>query len=305
MRAVSMFTNRGFSQGPPLNGPLSHLAAAAAILARVIMTVIGAGALAPVAVHAQVLAPDPSKELVSDLAATVESPIAVAQPAGPIPTPEHTGLKALALDLFNDVKHLPATENLWWAVAGGAGALAVYPADKQVTQSLVDASWAHDVFAFGAFLGNTPALLTISGSVYVGGRWRRNAKVAHLGMDLLQSLAVSGALVQTLKYTTRRERPDGSGRTSFPSGHASDTFAVATALERHLGWKGAVPAYAFASYVAVSRLHDNRHYLSDVVFGSTVGIIAGRTVTRHGREFPVAVVAVPGGAAIVYARRTN
>ena len=105
-------------------------------------------------------------------------------------------------------------------------------------------------------------------------------------MDLIQSLDVSEALVQTLKYTTRRERPDGSGKNSFPSGHAADTFAFATALERHLGWKGAVPAYIFSSYVAISRLPDNRHWLSDAVFGASVGIIAGRTVTRHGKHVP-------------------
>ena len=134
------------------------------------------------------------------------------------------------------------------------------------------------------------------------GRAKDRPKVSHMGMDLIQSLAVSEALVQTLKYTTRRERPDGSGRNSFPSGHAADTFAFATALERHLGWKGAVPAYIFASYVAISRLPDDRHWLSDVVFGATTGIIAGRTVTRHGRPFPVAVVSVPGGMAILYVR---
>src|SRR5262245_5546461 len=122
-------------------------------------------------------------------------------------------------------------------------------------------------------------------------------------MNLIQSLVVSEALTQTLKYATHRERPDGSGATSFPSGHAADTFAFATALERHLGWKGAVPAYAFASYVAISRLPANRHWFSDAVFGSTVGIIAGRTVTRHGREFPVTVAAIPGGEAILYVRR--
>ena len=59
--------------------------------------------------------------------------------------------------------------------------------------------------------------------------------MSHVGMDLIQSLAMSEALTQTLKYTTRRERPDGSGKNSFPSGHAADTFAFATALERHLG----------------------------------------------------------------------
>jgi membrane-associated phospholipid phosphatase len=125
-------------------------------------------------------------------------------------------------------------------------------------------------------------------------------------MDLVRSLAVAEALTQTLKYSTRRERPDGSGPTSFPSGHAADTFAFATALERHLGWRGAVPAYVISSYVAMSRLHENRHYASDVVFGAAVGIIAGRTVTRHGHDYYSAgVQSVPGGAALVIARRVN
>src|SRR5438552_4155792 len=60
-------------------------------------------------------------------------------------------------------------------------------------------------------------------------------------------------------------------------------MAFATALERHLNWRFWLPAYTVASYVAISRLHDNVHYLSDVMAGSTIGIVAGRTVTRHGR----------------------
>jgi membrane-associated phospholipid phosphatase len=258
---------------------------------RLLIVAIGVWTLAPVAARGQSLAPGvPEGLLVPDVVVASGDAAAVDQPAGPIPTPEHTGFKAFALDLFEDVKHLPATENLWWAAGGGAGALAVHPADKHVTPYFVNAPWAHGVFVFGAYLGDTPELLAISGTVYFVGRWQGNKKVSHLGMDLIQALAVSNALVQPLKFATRRERPDNSGATSFPSGHASDTFAVATALERHLGWKGAVPGYMFASYVAISRLHDNRHFLSDVVFGSTVGIISGRTVTRHGREFPVAVI---------------
>jgi len=38
------------------------------------------------------------------------------------------------------------------------------------------------------------------------------------------------------------------------------------------------------------------------VFGSAVGIIAGRTVTRHGRPFPVTAAVIPGGAAVLYVR---
>jgi membrane-associated phospholipid phosphatase len=149
-------------------------------------------------------------------------------------------------------------------------------------------------------------LLAVSTTVYVVGRSTDQPRVSHLGMDLLRALAISEALVEGLKYTTRRERPDGSGKTSFPSGHAADTFAFATALERHLGWKYAVPAYLFAGYVAMSRLPSNRHWTSDVVFGSAVGIIAGRTVTGHEEnKYPVEVTLVNGGAAILFVRRNN
>ena len=116
---------------------------------------------------------------------------------------------------------------------------------------------------------------------------------------------MSSLVTHGIKYTTRRERPDLSGKTSFPSGHAADTFAVATALERHLGWRYAIPGYLFASYVAASRLPANRHWLSDVVFGAAVGTIAGRTVGSHEREhplLPVSPVSVPGGMALVYSR---
>jgi len=262
------------------------------------------GTFLPAAVHAQDLAQATPVILLvaADGAPTDAGANAWEQPAGPAPTPEHTGLKALGSNLLDDFKHLPAKENIWWAAVGGAGALAVHPADTHVTPYFVKASWAENFFEFGEVLGLVPTLVGASVGVYYVGRATGNKKVSHTGMDLLQAVAVSQAIVQTLKVTTRRERPDGTNKLSFPSGHSADTFAVATALERHLGWKGAVPGYIFSSYVAMSRLHDNRHYLSDVVFGSTVGIIAGRTVTRPNNESPVTVAPVPGGAAIVYTR---
>jgi membrane-associated phospholipid phosphatase len=227
----------------------------------------------------------------------------VAQPAGPPPTPRHTGIKAMVTGLVDDMKHLPSKENLFWAGVGGGLALAVHPADDDVNEAFVGSDFAHDFFKLGKYLGQLYTLLPAAVVVYAVGRGKDEPKVSHVGMDLIQSLAISEALTFTLKYTTQRERPDGSSNTSFPSGHAADTFAFATALERHLGWKGAVPAYIFSSYVAISRLPDNRHWLSDTVFGASVGIIAGRTATRHGREFPLVISAVPGGAAILYVRR--
>ena len=228
----------------------------------------------------------------------------IPQPAGPPPTPRHTGIKAMLTGIVIDVKHLPSKENLMWAGIGGGLALAVHPLDDNINHKLVGNDAAENFFKAGEVLGELPTLLATSSVVYAIGRIKDQPRVSHVGMDLIQSLVISEGLTQTLKYTTRRERPDHSGKNSFPSGHAADTFAFATALERHLGWRYAIPAYAFASYVAISRLPANRHWFSDAVFGASVGIIAGRTVTsREAHPFPVAVLHVPGGMAVMYVHR--
>ena len=237
---------------------------------------------------------------------TVDFDQLIQQPAGPPPTPQHTGIKAMVKGLVIDFKYLPSRENLMWAGIGGGLALAVHPADDNVNEALVGSDFAHNFFKAGEVLGELPTLLTSASVVYAVGRLKDKPRVSHVGMDLIQSLAMSEALTQTLKYTTRRERPDGSGKNSFPSGHAADTFAFATALERHLGWRYAVPAYIFSSYVAISRLPANRHWFSDAVFGSTVGIIAGRTITSHeAHPFPVAVNYIPGGVSVMYVRQSR
>ena len=240
----------------------------------------------------------------SPLAASDTDGLFAAQPAGPPPTPRHTGIKTLTKHLVTNFKYLPSKENVLWAGAGGGLALAAHPFDDDVNQKLVGNDTAEKIFKAGEILGELGTLLGSASVVYAVGRIKDQPKVSHLGMDLIEALAMSEALTQTLKYTTRRERPDGSGRNSFPSGHAADTFAFATALERHLNWRFSVPAYVFASYVAISRLPANRHWLSDAAFGSAVGIIAGRTVTSHEAErpYPVAVTVIPGGVAVMYVR---
>jgi membrane-associated phospholipid phosphatase len=226
------------------------------------------------------------------------------QPAGPPPTPRHTGIKAMTKHLVTNFKYLPSMENLYWAGAGGGLALVAHPFDDNVNHALVGNDTAENIFKAGEILGELPTLLGSASVVYAVGRIKDQPKVSHLGMDLIEALAMSEALTQTLKYTVKRERPDGSSKNSFPSGHAADTFAFATALERHLNWRYSVPAYIFSSYVAISRLPANRHWLSDAVFGSAVGIIAGRTVTSHESErpYPVAVTIIPGGVAVMYTR---
>jgi hypothetical protein len=226
------------------------------------------------------------------------------QPAGPPPTPRHTGVRALFKDLVSDVAHLPSKENLMWVGIGSGLALAAHPADDNVNEALVGNKSAERIFKPGAVVGQIGSLMSTSLIIYAVGRIRDQPKVSHVGMDLIQALAISELIVQPMKYATNRERPDGSGPTSFPSGHAADTFAFATALERHLGWRYATPAYVIASYVAISRVPANRHWLSDAVFGSAVGIIAGRTVTGlESLKYPATIALVPGGVEVLFVRR--
>ena len=230
----------------------------------------------------------------------------VQQPSGPPPTPRHTGIKTLVRSLGGDIKHLPSRENALWAALGGGLALAAHPFDDNVNRALVGDRTAEKIFKPGEVIGELGTLFGSAAATYAVGRVRDQPKVSHVGMDLIRALAISEMLTQGLKYTIRRERPDHSSRNSFPSGHAADTFAAATALERHLGWRYAVPGYIFASYVGISRMPANRHWLSDAVFGAAVGIIAGRTVTsRESQAYPVTIAYLPGGAEITLTRRSR
>jgi hypothetical protein len=220
------------------------------------------------------------------------------------PTPAHTGFRAMAKGLVGDFTHLPAKQNLYLALLGGALAAGAHPVDQTFNIRLRS---HYDVvnaaFAPAKYFGNTPEQVALSLGTYAWGRMFDEKKVSHLGMDLLRAQIVTTALVHPIKYATHRERPDGSNAQSFPSGHAAVTFAGATVLERHLGWRNSLLAYAVAAYVAASRLHDNRHYLSDVAFGAAVGTIAGRTVTQHGRDnWTVIPVDIPGGVAVLAMR---
>ena len=107
-------------------------------------------------------------------------------------------------------------------------------------------------------------------------------------------------VTQAIKYSVGRARPDASSHGSFPSGHASGTFATATVFHRRYGWKAGLPAYGIASWVAASRLSENKHFLSDVAFGAMIGLAAGRTVTfdRGSTRFEITPLVAPGGGGV-------
>ena len=221
------------------------------------------------------------------------------------PTPPHTGVHALLDGLRLDIINLPSKPNLYIVLVGGGIAAAAHPFDQSFNVRLRSHyDLVNDVFAQAKYYGDTPEQLVLSIGTYAFGRIFDQPKVSHLGMDLLRAQVISQVLVQPIKFATQRVRPDGSDALSFLSGHAAATFAAATVIERHLGWKKAALGYAIASYVAASRLHDNVHYLSDVIFGAALGTVAGRTVTEHGRETwaLVPTYTPDGGMAILWVR---
>jgi len=272
-----------------------------------LMTAVLALSLAaPAQAQAPVDPADPQEQSVAPQEQTPDPQKQKADAKEP-PTPPHTGIRALFGDLGEDFKHLPEMQNVYIAAIGGGLALAAHPVDQTFNARLLSHyDTVNAVFAPGKYLGDTPVQIAFSVGTYAVGRLRDQPKVAHLGMDLLQAQIMTELLVEPIKFAVGRQRPDGSNHQSFPSGHAAVTFATATVIERHLGWRKSVLAYAIASYVAMSRIHDDRHYLSDVIFGAALGTIAGRTVVHHQADYwAFSPVAVPGGGVAFMISRTR
>ncbi len=85
------------------------------------------------------------------------------------------------------------------------------------------------------------------------------------------------ALTTTLKYAVQEPRPDGSDCRSFPSGHTATAFMAATMLHKEYGGRSpwfSVGAYTVATATGVSRMLNNRHYISDVLVGAGIGILS-------------------------------
>lgn len=91
------------------------------------------------------------------------------------------------------------------------------------------------------------------------------------------SAAIMGSVVESIKLTSKVERPDGSDNHSFPSGHTATAFMTATMLSKEYGhlspWVG-IGAYSVATTTGLMRVVNNKHWLSDVLTGAGIGIIS-------------------------------
>ena len=86
---------------------------------------------------------------------------------------------------------------------------------------------------------------------------------------------VMAIAVNSLKYSIGRLRPDGTSYNSFPSGHTATAFMTASMLHMEYGWRSpwfSIGGYAAAAVTGVSRIMNNRHWMTDVVAGAAIGI---------------------------------
>ena len=120
---------------------------------------------------------------------------------------------------------------------------------------------------------------------------KHDKKLQNQGWETVGGLAINSIITQGLKHGFNRDRPyekypllinpyEIEISQSFPSGHTSTAFSLATSLSiEYKKWYVVLPAYAWATSVGYSRLYLGEHYPSDVLAGAVVG--AGSAWLSH------------------------
>ncbi|MBI5776774.1 MAG: phosphatase PAP2 family protein [Nitrospirae bacterium] len=161
--------------------------------------------------------------------------------------------------------------------------------------------WIERIGDAGYVIGSGVSLIAISGLFVAVGYARANPVWRQAGLRGWVAQALTAILVQGLKHGIGRPRPRlhredefftgpslESGLDTFPSGHASASFTVATVVAKYcpaLAW----PAYGLAGFIAVTRVFRGSHFVSDVVAGVVLGIVVGTLVATPIQEWKVAL----------------
>lgn len=195
-----------------------------------------------------------------------------------------------------------------FAVVAALGGLA-YLGD-QAARDAVRGAGPQGNNALGAMteFGNAwgqPGVVGLGFAMWGGGLVTKNPTVAASGLRAIEAITVSGTVTSLLKMAFGRARPFLSptapddfqfgrgaeyrdGRYSaMPSGHATAAFAFASAVTGEVRLRApqhartvGVLTYGAAAVTAYARMHDDRHWLSDVTVGAGIGTVTGWAITR-------------------------
>lgn len=129
----------------------------------------------------------------------------------------------------------------------------------------------------------------IAGAGLIIGIVMKNQEVKHVSIMAAKAMLVSGLATRALKIGIDRTRPKnaetayeyGMGNHSFPSGHTTQAFALATVIAEAYKDRGAaipILAYSAAAIAGWSRVHDKAHWASDVVVGGLIGHLVAKNM---------------------------
>ncbi len=245
------------------------------------------------------------------LVATLNSPPSLQQPKPVQPAPPPTSPATappnpfvnLLPNLAQDLRSLATIDTAVVMGLGGASAIAAHNNDLPVYNWVRQRPHDPALARFGNFFGDA----FVQGGVAIGawglGKHQKNVRLETTGSDLIRAQILNAVLTVPLKQVVNRTRPNG-GHHSFPSGHASATFATAAVIQRDYGVAASVPFYALGTIVSWSRIRTSHHWLSDGVFGAAIGITSGLAVTKgRASNWSIVPVKTAGGGAIYVTRR--
>ena len=223
--------------------------------------------------------------------------------------------------VVEDIKHVitapsrwekPEWQNLGWAALAIAGTAVIVdrPLRDAMRRQSGNSVFMRDIERFGAGYS-----LGVLGGFYLAGAVGNSDKATAVAQDgLAASLIASGMVTPALKYATGRSRPRDtsdiahfrpfSGASSFPSGHTTQAFAVASVISTHYDetWVKC-SSYTVAGLVGVARSYHDAHFASDILAGALIGTLVGQSVVaynqpRRSRKVSLLPEVTPGMAGV-------
>lgn len=195
--------------------------------------------------------------------------------------------------------HTASKDVKFWAIFGGATA-ALIVTDKSTVKWLPNTSGQVSVSTWTSRLGSAYSLIPISAAFYVIGTAKHEDHFRETGLMAFEALIDVNIVAEALKLATDRARPfqtDGKGgfgdgpnrwNSGFPSGHAINSWAMASVIAHQYPNHRIVPilAYGLASVVVLARVGARQHFPGDIVAGSAMGWFTGDYVygKRHNRD---------------------